>query len=71
MDDENAARKEMIIMEKAKGSEMREQAMEFFWGVEKKISRAIGKRERGKEDQKIVGRTFSVVEPAGGARDRN
>ena len=71
VDEQNAASNEMIIIEKAKGSEMRERVMECLGGIKKKVGRAIGEGGRGKEDQKKVGGTFSVVEPADGARLRN
>ncbi len=49
MDDENAARKEVIIMEKAKRSEMRERAMECFGTSRKRLAEQLGNEKEAKK----------------------
>ena len=59
MDEENAARKEMIIMEKAKGLEIRERAMECFGASRKKLAEQLGKEKEVKKTRRKSGEFFS------------
>ncbi len=58
VDKENAARKEMIIMEKAKGSEMRERAMECFGASRKRLAVQLGKEKEAKKTRSNSGERF-------------
>ncbi|CAB4039341.1 Hypothetical predicted protein, partial [Paramuricea clavata] len=48
MEEENIARKEVIEMEKAKGTEMRERAMECFGESRKRLAEQLGKEKGAK-----------------------
>ena len=58
VDEENAAKKEMIIMEKAKGSEMRELVMECFGASRKRLAEQLGKEKEAKKSRRKSGELF-------------
>ena len=58
VDEENAASNEMIIIEKAKGSEMRERVMECLGGIKKRLAEQLGKEEEAKKTRRKSGELF-------------
>ncbi|CAB4004198.1 Hypothetical predicted protein [Paramuricea clavata] len=58
MEEENIARKEVIEMEKAKGTEMRERAMECLGESRKRLAEQLGKEKEAKKTRKTSGEVF-------------
>ena len=58
VDEENAARNEMIMMEKTKGAEMRERAMECYGASRKRLAEQLGKEKETKKTRRKSGELF-------------
>ena len=58
MEEENIARKEVVEMEKAKGSAMRERAMECFGESRKRLAEQLGKDKEAKKTRRTSGEVF-------------
>lgn len=58
MEEENIARKEVIEMEKEKGSEIRERAIECFGESRKRLAKQLGKQKEAKKNRRTSGEIF-------------
>lgn len=58
MEEENIARKEVIEMEKEKGSEIRERAIDCFGESRKRLAKQLGKQKEAKKNRRTSGEIF-------------